>query len=63
LILAGGLDPSNIVEALSEALPDAVDVSSGVEFAPGRKDAEKVRRLLEATAHAFLPRKPKSIFR
>jgi phosphoribosylanthranilate isomerase/indole-3-glycerol phosphate synthase/phosphoribosylanthranilate isomerase len=43
LILAGGLTPENISRALSLCLPDAVDVSSGVESAPGIKDIEKVK--------------------
>lgn len=42
LILAGGLSPENIIEAISGALPLAVDVSSGVEQSPGRKDLQKV---------------------
>jgi phosphoribosylanthranilate isomerase len=45
--LAGGLDPDNIGAAISLVRPDAVDVSSGVERAPGVKDHEKVRHLIE----------------
>jgi phosphoribosylanthranilate isomerase len=63
LILAGGLNPDNVSQAIGEALPDAVDVSSGVEFSPGRKDINKVKKLLEAVALTDFPRKPKSIFR
>jgi len=63
VILAGGLNPDNISRAIGEALPDAVDVSSGVESSPGRKDIEKVKRLLEAVAFTDCPRKPRSIFR
>jgi phosphoribosylanthranilate isomerase len=48
VILAGGLDPANVRTALETGQPDAVDVSSGVEIAPGRKDLEKVRAFLEA---------------
>ncbi len=48
VILAGGLAPENIREALQVGQPDAVDVSSGVEASPGRKDLEKVRLFLEA---------------
>jgi phosphoribosylanthranilate isomerase len=48
LVLAGGLTPENVVEAIREVRPFAVDVSSGVESSPGVKDAEKVRRFVEA---------------
>jgi phosphoribosylanthranilate isomerase len=43
--LAGGLTPSNILSALSQANPSGVDLSSGVEHSPGDKDLEKVRHL------------------
>lgn len=47
-VLAGGLDADNVARAVADALPDAVDVSSGVEAAPGRKDPAKVARFIAA---------------
>jgi len=48
LILAGGLSSENIFEAVSDALPLAVDISSGVEHSPGRKDLQKVTAFIAA---------------
>lgn len=47
-IVAGGLSPSNVGALLARVAADAVDVSSGVEAAPGRKDPERVRAFIEA---------------
>ena len=48
LVLAGGLAPGNVATAIRAVRPDAVDVSSGVESAPGRKDAQRVREFVAA---------------
>jgi phosphoribosylanthranilate isomerase len=45
-LLAGGLSPQNISQALQQLNPDGVDLSSGVERKPGDKDLELVRQLL-----------------
>ena len=52
VILAGGLDPDNVREALLAGKPDAVDVSSGVEASPGKKDLQKVQAFLSAVKSA-----------
>ncbi len=48
LILAGGLTPGNVAEAIAAGRPDAVDVSSGVEASPGRKDLARVESFIAA---------------
>ena len=49
-MLAGGLTPDNVSQALSRLQPDGIDLSSGVERSPGDKDLSKVARLFEAIA-------------
>jgi len=51
VFLAGGLNPENVREAIEIVNPDGVDVSTGIEVAPGRKSVEKMKRFLEAVGH------------
>jgi phosphoribosylanthranilate isomerase len=58
VILAGGLTAGNVVEAVQSVQPYAVDVSSGVEIAPGKKDPGKVRAFISAVKGLPEPDKP-----
>ncbi|VEP12419.1 N-(5'-phosphoribosyl)anthranilate isomerase [Hyella patelloides LEGE 07179] len=46
-MLAGGLNPQNVTEALSQLKPDGIDLSSGIERSPGDKDLSKVTQLFQ----------------
>ena len=52
LVLAGGLTPENVAEAVARTRPDGVDVASGVESSPRRKDAVKVAAFISAVRGA-----------
>jgi phosphoribosylanthranilate isomerase len=52
LLLSGGLTPENVADAIAVAHPFAVDVASGVEAEPGRKDPDKLRRFFASVDRA-----------
>lgn len=51
IVLAGGLTPDNVAQAIATARPQAVDVASGVEAVPGKKDPDKLRAFFRAVDH------------
>ena len=58
LILSGGLNSANIEEAIATVSPDAVDINSGVESAPGRKDHYKINEIIEMIRRSTDSRRP-----
>ncbi len=50
VILAGGLDQDNVAAAIKQVHPFAVDVNSGIEISPGRKNIDKIKALMKAVA-------------
>jgi len=54
VVLAGGLDPDNVRDAIAQAQPWGVDACSRIETSPGRKDRDKMKRFIEAALEAAL---------
>jgi phosphoribosylanthranilate isomerase len=62
LVLAGGLAVHNVKQAITQCQPDAVDISSGVERMPGKKDLTKVKQFIAATQKAWTAKPNRRIF-
>ncbi len=62
LVIAGGLSPENVSQAIQASVPHAVDVSSGVEQRPGRKHLGKVKAFMSAVSRSGTNKKLRKIF-
>ena len=62
LVLAGGLTTDNVTQAIDLCQPDALDISSGIECAPGKKDLEKVKQFISAVQKAPSEKPNRRIF-
>jgi phosphoribosylanthranilate isomerase len=63
LILAGGLNKENIKRAIETVRPCAVDINSGVEASPGRKNLHKIREIIEIIWATDKDEAPGNLFR
>lgn len=61
IVLSGGLDSGNVLEAIRTVSPHAVDVNSGVEVSPGKKDPKKVQSIIDIV-HTMGRKTPEPVF-
>lgn len=62
IIISGGINPQNVIQAISLSNPDAVDVSSGVEETPGLKDMQKVKDIISKVKNTIVERRCRRVF-